>query len=135
MEYSQFKQAPQVQYYESQSSQPYSIGLYNRDSTQLDAEVIAVLFAAALGTLIGLAIWGWSMWKLPSKAGYKGASRLLWFMFLAFPLTTGWSLIAFILVQWPVQKELNNVRQQQSPKYSADIEAELRQLRSNLYQK
>jgi TRAP-type C4-dicarboxylate transport system permease small subunit len=134
MEFSQFKQVPQVQYYESHYSRSYPYS-YSRDSTQLDAEAVAVLFAAALGALIGLAMWGWSMWKLPSKAGYKGASRLLWFMFLAFPLTTGWSLIAFILVQWPVHKELSKARAQQSPKYSADIESELQQLRSNLQQK
>lgn len=131
IEFSQSNQVVQVQY-EAQpygGEQPSQQYPYRRE-TPLDTAVIGITTALVMGVLLGLAIWSWGMWKLPEKAGYNGVVRFLWFVFLAFPLTTGSALIAFVLVKWPVQKELDKVRERRAP--VDDIDDELRRLRSNL---
>jgi hypothetical protein len=95
----------------------------------VDPQVLGTL---ALGILIGITAWGWSMWRLASKAGYRGSTRLIWFALLGCPLTTGWTLLAFVLLPWPVQRELKKVKE--LPKYSNEIDSELDQLRRSLGQ-
>jgi hypothetical protein len=55
-----------------------------------------------------LTMWLWILWRLASKAGYRGMSRWIWFVFLAFPLTGGIALITFCLIPYPIQKELDS---------------------------
>jgi hypothetical protein len=59
-------------------------------------------------TLLSLATWLWILWRLASKAGYRGRSRWIWFAFLAFPLTGGIALITFCLIPYPIQKQLDS---------------------------
>ena len=67
---------------------------------------------SACALLIVLAIWGCVTWRLPTKAGYSGISRWIWFGFLALPLTTVWALLAFVLVPSPKDKELKVLKAQ-----------------------
>jgi hypothetical protein len=53
-------------------------------------------------------LWLWILWRLASKAGYRGRSRWIWFAFLAFPLTGGIALITFCLIPYPIQKQLDS---------------------------
>ncbi len=96
----------------------------------------ADIVATVIGTMLALCIWLMIMWRLPSKAGYRGASRWVWFATMGFPLTTAWSLLVFILLPWPIQKELKKTRNQQpskpSPNPIDDIEAELQQMRRQM---
>lgn len=50
--------------------------------------------------------WGVVLWRLPMKAGYKGAAQWMWFLLLYFPLTGGLALFAFVFAPWPVKKQL-----------------------------
>jgi 1,4-dihydroxy-2-naphthoate octaprenyltransferase len=72
------------------------------------------------------------MWRLTSKAGYKGVSRWLWFLFLGCPLTTVWTLLVFVLVPWPVQKQLKAHKQQSELPQLDPVEAELRQMKKQV---
>jgi|SRR5919202_1115497 hypothetical protein len=68
-------------------------------------EALAFLIFVAL---FSLATWLWILWRLASKAGYRGRSRWIWFAFLAFPLTGGIALITFCLIPYPIQKQLDS---------------------------
>jgi TRAP-type C4-dicarboxylate transport system permease small subunit len=107
--------------------QGYEIPTYrtnpNRDTVELEPVVIASL---VLGLAVGLVAWAWMMWRLASKAGYGGISRWLWVITLAFPFTTGLSLMAFVLLPWPIQKQLKTL-----PKPN-DIDEELNRLKRGL---
>ncbi len=108
---------------------PYGVDpYYNRDSVRVKPENVASLL---VGLVVAITLWGWIMWRLASKAGYRGAARWIWFVFLGFPITTGWSLLVFILLPWPVQKRL---KRQPGPGVlpQSDIDRELDQLRTNL---
>lgn len=111
--------------YEIPSQDPY----IDSDSASVDVGVIA---GVILGTVLAITMWVWMMWRLSSKAGYRGVPRLLWSVFLAFPLTTGWTLLAFVLVPYPNQRELKRLQATQNPKN--EINQELEQLRHQLRQ-
>lgn len=94
---------------------------------------VVSLIAASL-LLLSLAIWLWILSRLTVKAGYKGVARWVWFAFLAFPLTGGLSLIAFVLVPWPVQKQLKQMARNPTPTPAprpirSDIDEELDRLK------
>jgi hypothetical protein len=99
---------------------------YSRDSVRVKPENVASLL---VGLVVAVTLWGWIMWRLTSKAGYRGAARWIWFVFLGFPITTGWSLLVFVLLPWPVQKRL---KREPAGLPQSDIERELNQLRTNL---
>ncbi len=71
----------------------------------IEPGVLAFLIFVAL---LSLTMWLWILWRLASKAGYRGMSRWIWFAFLAFPLTGGIALITFCLIPYPIQKELDS---------------------------
>ena len=105
---------------------PYRyVSPYDRD-TRVDPEVLASLL---LGVVVGVTLWVWMMWRLTSKAGYRGGVRWVWFVFLGFPLTTGWTMLAFILLPWPVQREL---KRSQANQLQSAVDQELEQLRQQL---
>ncbi len=100
---------------------------YGRDSVRVEPADVAIVLVSLV---ITLALWGWIMWRLASKAGYRGAARWIWFVFLGFPLTSGWGLVAFVLLPWPVQKKLKQQAGISSPK--SDIDQELDQMRKRM---
>jgi hypothetical protein len=120
---------------------PYQhIDPYTKDSGEVEAVALASLL---LGLLVGFAMWEWIMWRLPAKAGYRGLARWGWFFLLGFPLTTGVSLLAFMLFPWPVNRELEKTqarldelrrwkKTQPTGVIGGDIDFELEQLKSNL---
>ena len=117
---------------------PYS---YRRDGS---GEAIAT--AAGLVTLVTLitlvmVYWGVILWRLPSKAGYKGAAQWAWFLLLYFPLTGGLALFAFVFAPWPVKKQLeksegqlDELRRLSQPKTRTlhSVDDELDQMRRQL---
>ncbi len=124
----QSTQSQSVQYEIPYSS--YDVYKIQRQEEEI-ADLVGVGFL--IGAFIGLLIFEWSMWRLTAKAGYRGVSRWIWFLLLGFPLTSGLSLAGFVLVPWPVQKQLKKQKQQmeQSPKLMDDIDIELERLRRN----
>lgn len=103
---------------------------YERD-VRVDPEVVTVLL---LSFAVAISVWCFSMWRLASKAGYRGGSRVLWFALLGFPLTTAWTLLVFVLLPWPVQRELKRKREEFSPSDISAMDRELDQLRRQLGQ-
>src|SRR5688572_28877355 len=73
-----------------------------------DDAVVNVATAFTLLTLMVMALtyWGVVLWRLPTKAGYKGAAQWAWFLLMYFPLTGGLALFAFVFAPWPVNKQL-----------------------------
>lgn len=112
-----------------------SSGDYSEPGEIFTPEVIATL---VLSAIIGVTMWITVLWRLPGKAGFTGAARWFWFLTLVFPLTTSFSLLAFVFFPWPVRKqkdkaliqleELRRISQSQ-PK---GIDGELEQLRHQI---
>jgi len=88
----------------AQYSVPVYRDPYRRDQAQVDLGLIATL---TISTVLTLTVWCWAFWRLSSKAGYTGAVRWIWFLTMAFPFTTVWSLALFGLIPWPIQKQTN----------------------------
>lgn len=84
-----------------------------------------------LTTLIVLAVCGAIAWNLPRKVGYKGLSQWLWFGFLAFPFTTVWTLLAFVLIPSPKDKELK-VLKAQLKLSEDDLDSKQKQIERNV---
>lgn len=101
MSLTQFESVP-VQEISYSSYYPY----YRRSDPSEAIATVAGL--VTLATLITLAMiyWGVVLWRLPMKAGYKGAAQWMWFLLLYFPLTGGLALFAFVFAPWPVKKQL-----------------------------
>jgi hypothetical protein len=109
-----------------------------------DDAVVNVATAATLVTLAIMALiyWGIVLWRLPSKAGYTGAARWMWFLLLYFPLTGGLTLFAFVFVPWPVKKqlektegqleELRRLTDRSRPKPLGGVDDELDQMRKRM---
>jgi peptidoglycan/LPS O-acetylase OafA/YrhL len=124
--FTQFTPSQRVQY--EIPSRTYDI--YDR-RRQTDAEDVAAIASFVFSLLLAIVIAEWSMWRLVSKAGYQGVGRWVWFVFLGCPVTTIWSLLVFVLVPWPVQKQLKAKQQQLEPVLDP-VEAELRQMRQQI---
>ncbi|MFB8788629.1 MAG: hypothetical protein U7123_07200 [Potamolinea sp.] len=103
---------------------------YHRDRVQVDIEALATVIPSLV---IAITIWCWTFWRLTSKAGYTGTIRWIFFLTMAFPFTTVWSLLLFGLIPWPIQKKLTPQKQ---PTVKAspvdDIEEELNRLKKKL---
>ena len=74
--------------------------------------VLALLGGASLFVIIlSLAIaifFIYVYWRIVSKAGYNGAMSLLLFV----PIANIIMILIFAFSEWPIQKELNSLRQQ-----------------------
>jgi len=65
--------------------------------------------AVLVGLLVGLAAFVFAIviyWRIVSKAGYSGAMSLLLFI----PIVNLIMIIIFAFSEWPIQKELNQLR-------------------------
>lgn len=74
----------------------------------------ASLFTSLFGCIIGLAVFAFAIliyWKIFAKAGYSGARSLL----LLIPIVNIVILCMFAFGEWPIQQELNRLRQQGAP--------------------
>lgn len=65
--------------------------------------VLASLFMGLIAFILAIVIY----WKIFSKAGYSGARSLL----LLIPVVNLIILIMFAFSEWPIQRELNQLRQ------------------------
>jgi hypothetical protein len=83
----------------------YEVPYSQRDSGEAIATAATVVTLVTVLTL-SMIYWGVILWRLPSKAGYTGATRWAWFLLLYFPLTGGLTLFAFVFASWPVKKQL-----------------------------
>ncbi|HEU0002741.1 MAG TPA: hypothetical protein VFQ36_17665 [Ktedonobacteraceae bacterium] len=77
------------------------------DSTTITAIGAGVILASVIGGLIGLIFAVIIWWRIFSKAGYSGA-RSLW---LFVPIANLIVIIMLAFSEWPVQRELNQLRQ------------------------
>ncbi|MBD1887947.1 hypothetical protein [Coleofasciculus sp. FACHB-SPT9] len=115
-------------------SEPRSIELYepgyryDPDYALSRSEEAIIL---VLTTLIVLAVCGAIAWNLPRKVGYKGLSQWLWFGFLVFPFTTVWTLLAFVLIPSPKDKELK-VLKAQLKLSEDDLDSKQKQIERNV---
>ena len=109
-----------------------------------DDAVVNVATALTLVTLVVMALiyWGVVLWRLPSKAGYKGAAQWAWFLLLYFPLTGGIALFAFVFAPWPVKKQLEKsegqleelrLLTQSKTRTPSSVDDELDQMRRRLH--
>ncbi len=94
-------------------------------------DLIPLLFA----WLIYCAFW----WFLITKFGWRGKARLIFLALMSVPpihealQAVSASCLIFLLIwPWPVYKELRQLRQMKKQRPGDDIDAELRQLRTNL---
>lgn len=58
-----------------------------------------------------LSITVWINWRIASKAGYPGPASLL----MLVPLVNIFTLLYFAFAEWPIQKELRDLRASRSP--------------------
>ena len=91
--------------------------------------------AAIFAVIFGLAVFVFAIiiyWRIVSKAGYNGALSLL----LLIPVVNLVMLCIFAFGEWPIQRELNQLRQQvamgqqsyqqypQSPQYPQNVQGQ-----------
>jgi hypothetical protein len=80
-----------------------------------DSQIQAISAVSSLvGCVIGLAAFAFGIliyWKIFSKAGYSGARSLL----LLIPIVNLVIICMFAFGEWPIQQELNRLRQQGMP--------------------
>jgi hypothetical protein len=77
------------------------------DTTTVTGYITGTLIASLLIGLIGLIFAIIIYWRIFSKAGYSGARSLLMFI----PLVNLIIIIMFAFSEWPIQRELNQLRQ------------------------
>ncbi len=77
------------------------------DTTAVTGYVTGALIASLLAGLVGLIFALVIYWRIFSKAGYSGARSLL----LLIPIVNLIIIIMFAFSEWPVQRELNQLRQ------------------------
>lgn len=84
------------------------------DPYDINSAPIAIGMVAALvvSMVIAMIYWGVLLWRLPSKAGYKGAAQWIWFLSMYFPLTGGLAILAFVFAPWPVKRQLEKTESQ-----------------------
>lgn len=102
---------------------------YDRD--RVDVTDAAILTSLLVGVVMGVGLWLWMMWRLTSKAGYRGSVRWVWFVLLGFPLTGGLTMFAFVLLPWPVQQAAKRSR---NAELQSSVDNELEQLRQQMRQ-
>lgn len=90
----------------------YEIPSLRRDNSDEAMITAATAFTLLVAVVIALVYWGVILWRLPSKAGYKGAAQWIWFLLLYFPLTGGLALLAFVFAPWPVKRQLEKSESQ-----------------------
>lgn len=117
---------------------PSPVDSYDPDA---DAVAVGVIATLVLSMVIGMILWGVILWRLPSRAGYKGAAQWIWFLLMYFPLTSALALLAFVFAPWPVKRQLEKSQSQvdelrrflgQSKNKTLGIDDELEQLRQQM---
>lgn len=58
-----------------------------------------------------IVIWGAIAWQLLTKAGYRDVSRLVMLFMMVFPALAPFGLVLFVLMPWPIQQQVNELRQ------------------------
>lgn len=77
------------------------------DTTTLTAASTGVFLVSLVAGLIGLIFAIIIYWRIFAKAGYSGARSLLLFI----PIVNLIIVIMFAFSEWPIQRELNQLRQ------------------------
>ena len=77
------------------------------DTTSATTAIAGVLLVSLITGLIGLIFAIIIYWRIFSKAGYSGARSLL----MLIPVVNLIIIIMFAFSEWPVQRELNQLRQ------------------------
>jgi len=80
--------------------------VYRPDVAELMADGVAILMTLVIvlaSLVLGIIIW----WKIFSKAGYSGALGLL----MLVPIANLVMLLVLAFGQWPIQRELEHLRQ------------------------
>lgn len=88
---------------------PLRLDPYDTDSAPIAIGMIAALIVSMV---IAMIYWGVILWRLPSKAGYKGAAQWIWFLLMYFPLTGGLAILTFVFAPWPVKRQLEKTESQ-----------------------
>lgn len=76
---------------------------YNTGAATLGAGLVLFILIVSLASIIFAII---IYWRIVSKAGYNGAMSLLLFI----PIVNLIMIIIFAFSEWPIQKELNQLR-------------------------
>lgn len=93
----------------------------SQDVADLIGQILALSLAAVL--------WTWLWWHVITKIGYRGLARKLWLVGMCIPPFLSITLVLLLALPWPICRQLRQMKKQLN---GNDIEAELRQLRSNL---
>jgi hypothetical protein len=84
---------------------------------------VIVLILAAI-------MWVWLWYHTITKIGYRGEHRRWWLVGLCIPPINGFVLLALLVLPWPIQKQLKQLKQQGSP--VPGVDDELEQLRRQM---
>lgn len=123
--------------------QVYEVPSYRLNRADEAVITVATALTLLVALVISMIFWGVILWRLPSKAGYKGAAQWVWFLLMYFPLTGVPAILAFTFAPWPVNKQLeksesqlDELRRQSKPKSQplTSVDDELKQLRRQLGQ-